>query len=551
MAGARQAGALGASVGTGAVALALLPPLASVLSAHTDIVPRTAGFAGGVAVVLVPALGLGALLGALAGVGLGPRAAKPLGLLGGALWALTALNVAVMPLAFHPLPLAAPQVGPLPAPGAPDIVVVVIDTLRADVLDREAVGADAMPHLRALGEAGRTYPRAFAAAPWSWPSTAALMTGRYAGDVGGLDSILPEGPTTLAEHFAAQGYATAAFSDNSIVSTRAGYAQGFATFRQRSGAYVISQWRGYQWLPETLSDRLLRTFGLYYEGAGPVTDAVLAWLDAPSERPAFVYVHYMDPHYPYYRQPEALEALGLDPPDVGAWFSPYNQAMYTAPYPDDLGVTDAERAELHGRYLGEVRAMDDHLGRLVEGLRARGRWRDTVLVVTSDHGEEFFEHGMWGHGHSLAEHQLHVPLVLHGPGVPPGVDPRRVSTIGLARTLTALAGVADLPDAEPPLPLDDAPERDLYAETVRRGRRMHLHRTGDAKTIRTQPVDGDVPPTYVAYAVDRDPAERAPTAPGPEGVDAVEAFATRNGQHHGELTEAQRAQLEALGYIDE
>jgi len=285
---------------------------------------------------------------------------------------------------------SAPGQAAAPQPRArPSLVLLTLDTTRADHLGAHGVHRGLTPNLDALAARGARYARALSPTPLTLPAHCSLLTGLDPSGHGVHDNgiaSLPAGVATLATVLADRGYSTAAFVASRVLDKRFGLDRGFATYDDAMAAERIGEY-GY---PE--------------RNAAAVTNAALAWAAArPRGRPYFLWVHYYDPHAPY-----------------------------AAPGDDTAGAAAA-------RYAAEVSYMDREIGRLLKGLAAGGG-RPLVAAV-GDHGEMLGEHGESGHGIFLYRAALEVPLVLSGPGVPPGtVWPGTVGTRGLPATLLRLLG---------------------------------------------------------------------------------------------------------------
>lgn len=326
------------------------------------------------------------------------------------------------------------------APAHPNVVLVVVDTLRADHLGSYGYARAATPRLDAFAASGVRFTGARAASSWTLPSVASILTGRYAVEHGveRLESALNDEQVTVAETFTAAGYETAAFSANiSLVIPESGFAQGFARFD------VIEDTLD----PNRAADPVLVRDGTNRSAqaapANRVTDAVLGWFRARTqpERPYFLYVHYFDPHASYTPPPDYAERFGVKADDP---LLARGQAIVTfgakPPPPDQL-------ATLVALYDAEIAFTDHEIGRLLDGLGVPGdHARDTVVVLTADHGEEFGEHGGMLHGRTLFEEMLHVPLVVAGAGVPTNrIVEAPVSLVSIAATLADLAAVPPSP----------------------------------------------------------------------------------------------------------
>jgi arylsulfatase A-like enzyme len=353
---------------------------------------------------------------------------------------------------------AGPPDAPAPA-GAPDVVLVLIDTLRRDHLSSEGYARRTTPALDALAARGARFPRFESQSSYTKPSVASLLTSLYPSGhgVGHLRTVLGEDRLTLAEIFHSAGWRTAKFVSNTILGAEFGFAQGTERFstlpvelvprtklgyalfriRERGGAVpgaaqlsavLAAVERAVTGTPsaETLS-----------LPAAEIVRQYEAWRSSVGGDPSFAYLHFMEPHAPY--RPPARAAARFDgapleaehPPTIGL-FLPFGRAAE---------LPESRRAGLVRAYDAEIAALDDVLGELFERLRSSGR--PVVVAVTSDHGEEFYEHGGWGHGQSLYGEMLRVPFVIAGPGVPAGVVPRDpAQLVDVAPTLLDLCGIA-------------------------------------------------------------------------------------------------------------
>jgi arylsulfatase A-like enzyme/tetratricopeptide (TPR) repeat protein len=272
---------------------------------------------------------------------------------------------------------------PASATPRPSILFVTLDTTRADAVGPEAVGI-VTPGFNAIAARGTRFRQAYAAVPETLPSHASMLTGVYpaAHAIHENGRILAPSQPVAAEQLQRAGYRTAAFVSSYILARRFGLARGFDRY-----------------------DDTLPTGGVE-RNAKATTDAVLSYLATPSPQPLFLWVHYFDPHYPY------------TPPE------PFLSRFRGKPY------------------LGEVAAMDEQLGRLVDAFE-RSVAGPTAIVVVGDHGEGLGEHGEAFHGNLLYQSTMHVPLVVVGPGVPAGVNDTPVSTRRVYHTLLDFAGVAE------------------------------------------------------------------------------------------------------------
>jgi arylsulfatase A-like enzyme len=323
-----------------------------------------------------------------------------------------------------------PQYAALPAregPPGPNVVLITVDTLRADHLSCYGYERPTSPFLDSLAAAGARCADASAPASWTKPSTGTILTGLYPSRHGALyhgSSLhVPEGERTLAEAFAQRGYVTAGFVANPNVKAVFDFDRGFDEYFDApvQDTLTLASLRTSSF-GRMLMALLRHKFNWNYENdISSMNREVLAWLRQNHSSRFFLYVHYIDPHDPY------------DPP--AAYREQFARGAGTALF------NERKRKVGIDLYDGEIRYTDDGLKALVEALREHGAWENTLFVLTSDHGEEFFEHGVLGHGFSLYQEVVHVPLILHGPGVPAGVvleEP--VAVLDMPATLLDLAG---------------------------------------------------------------------------------------------------------------
>ncbi|HXV76621.1 MAG TPA: sulfatase [Candidatus Polarisedimenticolaceae bacterium] len=345
-----------------------------------------------------------------------------------------------------PALLAAPeQTGAGPAAVPRNLVLVSIDTLRADRLGCYGHPRPTSPVIDALARDGVIFDDASAPSPWTKPSHGALLSGRYPSRnglttmAGELDAQTPH----LAELLRDAGFQTVAIV-NSKLLTQGGLARGFDHV---------------EYLPYRQGDRR----------GSPVSSTAVELLDRRDQRRRlFAFIHYMDVHSDYVSLPR-YEEMFVRPYDGYADGS--TQQLYRF----SLGLFDLDRRDadhLLDLYDAGIRQIDDRIGRLVDYLKQQGLLDETLVVVLSDHGEEFLEHGSVLHGHSQFQEVVRVPLLLCGPTVPRGV---RVSTpvslVDVMPTVIDLLGLP-LPDRLDGLPLRGAwdgssalpPGRELFFE---------------------------------------------------------------------------------------
>ncbi len=325
----------------------------------------------------------------------------------------------------------------------PNILLITVDTLRGDRLSCYGSERTSSPALDRFSREAVLVQRMTSNSPWTLPAMSSLFTGRLpsALGMGGGPARLPVAVPTLATALAGEGYLTRAFATNPWLKRDFGFHRGFSAFTHLEEGGVA----GYQ-LKRMFWHRLL-CGGPGEENpkdrirADRVTSRALQWLEqvpVPGQ-PFFLWLHYMDPHEPY--SPNPAPATG---PYRGR-FLRSSGLVQTIMGGGLLETADLDRLQL--LYDEEILAFDRQLGRLVSFLRARGLLQQTVVVVTADHGEEFLEHGGLGHGHTLYDELLRVPLLVRFPGG----DGARASwenglqLIDLYPTLLALAGAPEIP----------------------------------------------------------------------------------------------------------
>lgn len=304
-----------------------------------------------------------------------------------------------------------------------NVFVVVVDCLRADFLGVVGAQFPATPSIDALAREGVWFDEAFAQAGWTRPSLHSLMTGLYPSEHGIkdiLDKSDPEKPKgrrlsaavmTVAEAFHEAGWTTALVGNQVQLDPAFGLDQGFSRYEHRAG------------------------------DTRAIADRFIDWVDANRGQRLFAYLHFLELHWPYCPRDARGRFSGGEPLvdycDAGR---DYQARLRTGAVELDAPGKRAFRA----RYAEELSEIDAGLGRLFVELRARELWSESLIVLTSDHGEEFFEHGGAGHGHSLYDELLRVPYVWKLPDswrVPAGRAIRGpVETRTLAPTLLSLVG---------------------------------------------------------------------------------------------------------------
>ena len=422
-----------------------------------------------------------------------------------------------------------------------NVLLIVVDTLRADHLGVYGYNRPTSPHLDRQADRGVVFERALTTSPWTVPAIASMLTGLLPSAHGGglpiegMTSVfkrtpVAEGIVSVTQRLSETGFATFAIVGNPFLGRKMGIARGFDTYRH---------------------DR-------YGRPAEEVVDRALDWIGEQRYGRFFVMLHFMDPHLPH-NAPEPYR--GRFTADV---------ETRKLPSLDEMRVrgTEYSASDRHyfvGRYDEEIAYLDDQLERLFRGLD--DRWSDTLVILTSDHGEEILDHQSFDHGHTLMQELLHVPLILWSPGLAPRRVSTPVSVLDIAPTIldalgqktegmtaggeTAMTGrsLLDLVSGRGGLP-----ERDLVAEILLYGDEQKALIRWPHKLVL-------VPGTGSRRLVDleADPGEHDDlSADRPDLADRLEVELrlrvaesySQSGAQAVELDEETRRELEALGYVD-
>jgi arylsulfatase A-like enzyme len=310
-------------------------------------------------------------------------------------------------------------------PTPPNVVFVVVDTLRPDRLGVYGDGRGLTPFVDSLAERAYVFHRAYAQSSWTNPSVASMLTSRYQSqhNVISFGSVLPDEELTLPELLKQRGYATGAVVANILLQPRLGYGQGFDHYKVSARTRT-----GPLGKPEFLKGR-----------ADAVNNEAFAWLDGLSapRPPVFLYLQYMEPHAPY------------DPPDaavqrvLGDRERPDLTAVNTRMFASLPGQNDDLADAVATYYDAEVTSLDGDLRALFDGLAQRGVLDNAIVIFTADHGEELNEHGLLGHHQTLYEEVIHVPLLVLATGYPHRTDVDDV--VELVDLAPTIADLADIP----------------------------------------------------------------------------------------------------------
>lgn len=329
----------------------------------------------------------------------------------------------------------------------PNVILLTIDTLRSDMLGCYGNKAANTPNIDRLAASGIRFAQAITGGSWTQAAFPVLLTSSYAGMYGGclgrLSQQRPSPVATLAEH----GYRTGGFTTNLHLSRLTGFDFGFEDFSELIPAEShprLSKIKGGQHLLRLeLTHLISRPLGIHmrparlYGSAEEVTDSLCEWL-VKGRSPFFAWTHYMDLHWPYHME----ESLAHPPEIAQAWRDlgiMYGRANFDRKKP----LTLKERERFIGLYQTSLQYLDAQIGRLINFLEEAGLIHNTVVILVSDHGEEFLDHGRWGHWESnLFDEILRVPMVVLLPVGPQGkVISQQVSLLDLMPTILDVCGI--------------------------------------------------------------------------------------------------------------
>lgn len=335
---------------------------------------------------------------------------------------------------------------PAAIPGSPNVLLIVLDTVRGDHVSVNGYSRPTTPRLQRLAQRGVVFTRAVATAPWTLPSHGSMFTGHLPTELSADWGAATDGRwPTLAEVLSQHGYLTGGFVANRVyASYEFGLNRGFQRYEDYNrspGQVVLSSTLG-----QTVTDTEFLRRGVRYwhvlgrKRASDVNEEFLSWVSHSDSRPYFAFLNYYDAHEP----------LDPPPPFNQRFGAPFKSSNLTFSRTDHFGeakdrgrMSAIQRQAQIDAYDDGIAYEDESLGRLLDELSARGGLENTVVIVTSDHGQEFGEHGRFGHGASMAWTLLGVPLVIVFPGrVPSNLTVAApVSLVDLSATVADLTGI--------------------------------------------------------------------------------------------------------------
>ncbi len=449
---------------------------------------------------------------------------------------------------------------PEPPRQPPDLILISIDSLRPDHLGSYGYPRNTSPFLDRLAAEGIRFENAVSTTSWTLPSHAAMLTGLYDSTHGLVDNglTLNDGHVTLAEVLGAVGYETVGFFGGPYLHPVFGMGQGFDSY-----ASCMTTTPDEAAGEEVRREARQRRGNSHRDITGPRTlEAVRSWADSrQSDRPFFLFVHLWDVHYDF-----------MPPPPYDTMFDPAYEGSISGRLMSDPnirpGMPARDLEHVLALYDGEIRFTDEIVATMLGHLRKRGLLEDTMVVVTADHGEEFFEHRDKGHHKHLFDEVLKVPLVIWWPSVLPGnqVVTDQVRLVDLMPTFVEITRASPLPLAGrslwPLLRGEELAPAPALAELMIDGQSQRALRTNDRKIYRPADDEG-----AFLLRLDDDPTESRPISPGTTRFESQRrqgakellttfqrALALKRalGEREAdslELNDEMRARLRSLGYL--
>jgi arylsulfatase A-like enzyme len=377
------------------------------------------------------------------------------------------------------------QQAPEPSPTSPSrpeirhVVLITIDALRAQALPIYGNKRIATPHLSELARQGIVFEQCLAPSPWTRPSVVSMLTGLPPAIHDAvkreieIEAILPPTVPTLAESMRGAGYRTAAFGYNPFLACSPNVRRGFGEFcfyptvvMKSDGSLAQLNNNTFRPTIDREGQRGLEDVINQVNSTAYLTELVRGWLGEHARQKFFLWLHYYDPHNPYMPPPGALQRVSApgapaNEDAYGEWLQHLNRSIdvYLAAERELLRGKESEAAKAAVRELGpklrsqgellralyeaEVIHVDDAVGLLVERLKALGIYENTLIIVSSDHGEEFWEHGGLEHGHAFYQEVVHIPLIVKPPHSRAGQRiSDRVSLLSVFPTIAELCSIA-------------------------------------------------------------------------------------------------------------
>jgi arylsulfatase A-like enzyme len=494
----------------------------------------------------------------------GPEVARGFGRV---VWGVLGYGSAALLIVIGVYFYVVPEITRPPAPGRRmNVLLISIDALRRDHLGCYGYERLETPNIDRFAASATKFENACCNAPWTLPSMASMITGRYP-SICGVDALnrLRPGLATSAEILRAEGYRTEAYVTNVFMHPESGYGNGFDVYLMNGDRRSLYPLRGtllYKWVDTALraTDAALARERTDTQFNGDETVAALQRLGA-AERPFFIWCHFMDPHNPYtpprgyvpdypgipageaYELLDELQAKGWD---IGDW---------------PIAGNDIEKFAM--LYDGEIAYVDEHFGRIIDALDETGLADNTVVIVLNDHGEEFDDHGSYGHGHTLYPELINMVLLARVPGsdFPASARTRYISHVDITPTILDAVGLSAAAKFDGRSFLEEEPEGEgggrAFSERLQRGPEKKAVRRGEWLLI-LQPAGGK----RELYDLAGDPGATENLAgrgvPAEEDLhreleyfmaDTSEAVEELGGPAPMALSDDRRGRLRGLGYV--
>jgi arylsulfatase A-like enzyme len=328
---------------------------------------------------------------------------------------------------------------------SPNVIVITLDTVRADHMSLYGYDRSTTPNLDTFSENAIVFENAISPSSWTIPSHASIFTGKYPSNHNAthVTRFLRQSETTLAEILSSAGYNTAGFVGGGHSKAKYGFGQGFLTYRDRMDFFgYVNTYSKYD-LRQAVID-FFRTFyididrivlNVDRDRASPeINQDVFNWLEINRNNPFFIFINYFDAHTPYNLGNE-FRHLFTDQT------TPYEEAWREIPVNRGGPVSFESVNYVMDLYDTEIRFQDHHLGNLFNKLEELDLIDNTVILITSDHGEEFYEHGFFQHSQTLYEEVIHVPLIVHYPEFEPNRIEQRVGITNIFPTVLEMVNI--------------------------------------------------------------------------------------------------------------
>ncbi len=371
-----------------------------------------------------------------------------------------------------------PRKVPQNSAGKPNIVILLFDALRGDHVGPDAQGNTLTPTMDSLAAVGRRYETAYSTTCWTFPAVSSMLTSRLPNKTGLYRRVyLPDDLTTLPGLLKQQGYYTACLTANGFISQLFGFDQLYdhLDFVRGSGPkQMFLPFRSFfpspKWLDEVAYQFGFISTDLYSGDWREMNARAVKLLEEAPKQPLFLYMHYIEPHSPYFAKPfdrglvdlEQIKRVFYQPKIVRQKIKGMALKEGTDLYEYGMKLVQTS----HERYKGGVRETDKAVAQMLTILRQTGLDENTIVMIIADHGDGFMEHGRTGHGHSLYEEQVRIPLIFY---IPPSLNleladqPGGATILDVAPTLLELAGVpGGIPES------DGWSLMHTYPDTIRR-----------------------------------------------------------------------------------